>query len=459
MNPNVEDDDEEAYSRSNSSSDDDDEAPILVELHSPFDDSPRQQSAPSIEAPPPPCPVTILSGFLGAGKTTLIQYILQSPDHGKRIAIIENEFGGGGDDGGAPLSVESLIARDGLRPENESSLQNLIELPNGCVCCTVKDSLVVALENLLDRRSDLDYILIECSGMANPGPIAALFWLDDALHSRLKLDGIVTLIDAANIHRQLHQTMEASQQIAYADRILLNKVDLVADGANGVDHLLRLIRRINLTAPIQQTRYASVPDLTWILDAKCFDLERAQNTSIALLGEHHDHESESNNSCEVCCSHQHTAAVSTITLTTPESLRLNMIHQWMAALLWPNQDERDQVLRALVESNDETLARQQHRPEDNDEQQQIYRIKGVVSIRHDLTLVDDDDAFFCDADGVDRRQYIVQVVHDLWEIHPSTTLQWNDDGDKVRYSKLVVIGRNLNETELRTGFDECQSGV
>ena len=99
----------------------------------------------------PPCPVTILSGFLGSGKTTLIQYILKSPDHGKRIAVIENEYGDG-------LQVESMIARDGVGNDN---LQDLIELPNGCICCTVKDSLVSTLENLLDKRQDLDYILIE----------------------------------------------------------------------------------------------------------------------------------------------------------------------------------------------------------------------------------------------------------------------------------------------------------
>jgi G3E family GTPase len=136
---------------------------------------------------------------LGSGKTTLIQCILKSPNHGKRIAVIENEFGEG-------LAVESLIAQDGLDDQTNASLLDLIELPNGCICCTVKDSLVAALELLLEKRLDLDYILIEASGMANPGAIASVFWLDDALESRLQLDGIVTLVDAYHIVGQLQHT-------------------------------------------------------------------------------------------------------------------------------------------------------------------------------------------------------------------------------------------------------------
>ena len=171
----------------------------------------------------PPVPVTILAGFLGSGKTTLVRHILSSPDHGYRIAVIENEFGGGDDGGGdaerAGLSVETLIARDGL---TGSSLTDLIELANGCVCCTVKGSMVTALEELLTRRSDLDYIIIEASGMADPGPVASVFWLDGELGSRIRLDGVVVCVDAANIVRQLGETSaksgggeEAARQIAW----------------------------------------------------------------------------------------------------------------------------------------------------------------------------------------------------------------------------------------------------
>jgi hypothetical protein len=150
----------------------DDEAPILVNLgrkntaNEAEGGSPRISNQPqadgaTVDETLPPCPVTILSGFLGSGKTTLIQYILKSPEHKKRIAVIENEFGDG-------LNIESMIAKDGLDP-NQSNLTDLVELPNGCVCCTVKDSLVATLEALITKRKDLDYILIEASGMANPG--------------------------------------------------------------------------------------------------------------------------------------------------------------------------------------------------------------------------------------------------------------------------------------------------
>jgi G3E family GTPase len=235
-----------------------------------------QQVLPSESPSLQPCPVTILSGFLGAGKTTLVQYILQSPDHGKRIAVIENEYGGSNDNNSvnnfnnnsnAALSIESIIARDGLTSD---SLQDLIELPNGCTCCTVKDSLILTLEQLLNKRSDLDYILIECSGMANPGPIAAMFWLDAALESRLRLDGIVTVVDAVNIEHQLREAIEASQQIAYADRILLNKVDLLENISEDMDasvaRLSNMIHQIHPTAAIRSTSFSAVPDLDWMPD-------------------------------------------------------------------------------------------------------------------------------------------------------------------------------------------------
>ncbi|GKY91546.1 hypothetical protein MPSEU_000126500 [Mayamaea pseudoterrestris] len=287
----------------------------------------------------PPCPVTILSGFLGSGKTTLISYILKSPDHGKRIAVIENEFGDG-------LDVESMIARDGS--QNNASLQELIELPNGCVCCTVKDSLVSCLENLITKRKDLDYILIECSGMANPGPIASLFWLDDALESRLRLDGIVTLVDAKHIKQQLQETEEAAQQIAFADRVLLNKTDLV----ESTSEVRVAIEKIHPTANIKETTYSQVPDLDWILDANCYSadrLEELERASGALHagqhhgsnGHHHSHDHD-DAACSICMTHghRHTSDISTISLVESGTIVLIRLDRWLGSILWPNQDEQ-----------------------------------------------------------------------------------------------------------------------
>jgi len=434
----------------------------------------------------PPCPVTILSGFLGAGKTTLIQYILRSPDHGKRIAVIENEFANSSEG----LQVESLIARDGL-DETNNNLQDLIELPNGCICCTVKDSLVVTLENLLEKRRDLDYILIECSGLANPGPIAATFWLDDALESRLRLDGIVTLVDAVNISHQLTTTIEASQQIAYADRILLNKIDLLSDedGTNDsrrVDEIRRLIFTIHPTAQIQTTTFSAVPDLNWILDAGCFDAERAQTVAANNVPEsdtnndsdpheHHDHshDHDPHESCDQCLTHSHTSGVSTVSLIVNGSVALDQIHHWLASILWPNQDEQDRVLRALVErdpsSTADDTAAAAHPPAASihdsattttaTEEQQIFRIKGILSVQYNLDDVDDKTAseWIDKSTGLDQRRHIVQAVHDIWDIYPATGAFFKPSEE--RSSKLVIIGRNLQAVELQAAFEACLVAV
>ena len=421
--------------------DENEEAPDLVVIEK--DDSPPIIS---------PCPVTILSGFLGAGKTTLIQYILQSPDHGKRIAVIENEFGEG-------LNIESMIAKDG---SSGTSLQDFIELPNGCVCCTVKDDLITTLETLLERRQELDYILIEASGMANPGPIASLFWLDDALESRLKLDGIVVLVDSYHILEQLHTTVEAAQQIAYADRILLNKVDLVED----ISPMVAAIRRINQIVPIQQSRFSQVPNLEWILDANCFDASGRTNEIEALTATTKHACTDLN--CQDCDlqrdlflpssmrQHHHTSNVRTLALVKAGSIDLQKMNKWLASLLWPNQDEHDKVLRARLENSNTT--KNAHQSIASNEMH-LFRIKGILSIYHVDIIEEDRD--FVDDNGVDIRRYIVQAVNDLWEIHPgSRCLRWDqiiqgEGTPEGRCCKLVLIGRFLQDEQLTKCFESC----
>lgn len=438
----------------------------------------------------PPCPVTILSGFLGSGKTTLVQYILQSPDHGKRIAVIENEFGEG-------LAIESMIARDGLDPSS-TSLQDLIELPNGCICCTVKDSLVATLELLLDRRRDLDYILIEASGMANPGPIASVFWLDGALESRLKLDGIVTVVDGVNILEQLESTEEAAQQIAYADRIVLNKVDLLegvgTDRSEGevsqattrvLDKLSKVeqkLRTIHPTAPILRTSYSKVPDLGWILNADCFggdsrleELETIWNKSPDAghdpLDHDHSHHHDHHGDDKVCADcynlpptqHRHTDSITMIALRHAGSVDLTRLNSWLADILWPHQDESDAVLTAMLHQSIPS-PRHRHRGDT----QKIFRIKGIVSATYqdeeDVGKLDElgnelsfREAYRENNTGLDRRRFIVQAVHDLWEVCPaSDDLMFKQDED--REGKVVIIGRFLKEMDLRHGFNACFLG-
>lgn len=453
----------------------------LLQNNNSFDD-PVISAAQSTSSPlPPPCPVTILTGFLGAGKTTLVQYILQSPYHGKRIAVIENEFGGdknnisdGTKTTSSALSIESMIARDGLTSE---SLQEFIELPNGCICCTVKDSLVLTLEQLLDKRSDLDYILIECSGLANPGPIASIFWLDDALESRLRLDGIVTLVDAYRIEQQLTETVEASQQIAYADRILLNKIDLLSPNKSGngnktendedaaVQRLCAVIRGIHPTAAIQTTSYSAVPDLDWILDAGCFDVARTKEIMDwnILPNKNAFLQASSGNPDELICSpcessesqrHTHTSAVSTVSLYISGSVYIHKVHQWLATLLEHNDS---------LEAENSTAIDTKIAGSNTDQKQQIFRLKGILSVWRSDDTEGEKLRIATENDGqdetrhLDSRRFIVQGVYDLYDIYPCTSvdLHWNDSCPEERCCKMIVIGRNLDAASLQSGFEKA----
>ena len=161
-------------------------------------------------------PVTVLTGFLGAGKTTLLNHILTA-QHGKRIAVIENEFG--------EIGVDSELV---IGAEEE-----LFETNNGCICCKVRGDLIRILGNLMKRRHRFDYVLIETTGMADPGPVAQTFYVDEELHAKLRLDGIVTVVDAYHVWQHIDSSNEVREQIAFADVMLLNKIDLVAARGTG----------------------------------------------------------------------------------------------------------------------------------------------------------------------------------------------------------------------------------
>ncbi|KAL7530115.1 hypothetical protein ACHAXR_003316, partial [Thalassiosira sp. AJA248-18] len=395
------------------------------------------------------------------------------------------------------------------------------------VCCTVKDSLVETLENLLSKRTDLDYIIIEASGMADPGPVASIFWLDEALESRIRLDGIVTCVDAKNIHYQLESTSsakvvvgrsiednsmqdgggdEAARQIAFADRIIVNKVDLLqaleGENATTIDAVLQEIKSINPTAPIKTTTYSKIEELNWILDAKCFDSERAKDVEAAfqqsidnnMLMQNLNNMKCNNPSCTVdharkdamcgLCSesppssdgHQHTSAVGTIALFGRGSVDLHKINSWLASILWPDQDESDKVLRARLEEdllsqkvegkNAKGALSNIYNPSSSEKgKQKIYRIKGILSVGHAVdemgeTIPNDwvDDGLAAGLvspdDLLDRRRFIVQAVNDLWDVHPaSQNLCW--DANETRCCKIVVIGRWLDESHLQEGFRDC----
>ena len=200
-------------------------------------------------------PVTVLTGFLGSGKTTLLNRIL-SEQHGKRIAVIENEFGE------VAVDHELVIGAQ----------EEIFETANGCICCTVRGDLIRVLNQLRKRRDRFDYILIETTGLADPGPVAQTFFIDEDLREDFGLDAIVTLVDVAHISDQLLTVAAAADQIGFADVLLLNKTDLVS--APQLARVEQQIRAINATARVVRTHKAQLP-LEQVLDLGAFDLERA----------------------------------------------------------------------------------------------------------------------------------------------------------------------------------------
>jgi G3E family GTPase len=208
-------------------------------------------------------PVTVLTGFLGAGKTTLLNRIL-SENHGKRIAVIENEFGEVGVDHQLVIGAE----------------EEIFETSNGCICCTVRGDLIRVLNQLLKRRERFDYVLIETTGMADPGPVAQTFFLDDDLKAQFTIDAIVTLVDAKHFEQHLKDMKEPAIQVGFADVVLLNKTDLVTEP--DLVRIEREIRAINGTAKVLRARDAAVP-IDAVLGLGAFDLERALATDKSFL--------------------------------------------------------------------------------------------------------------------------------------------------------------------------------
>jgi len=198
-------------------------------------------------------PVTVITGFLGSGKTTLLNYIL-TKEHGKRIAVIENEFGEIG------IDNELVIGAD----------EEIFEMSNGCICCTVRGDLIRVLGNLMKRKDKFDYILIETTGLADPSPVAQTFFVDDDTKESFDLDAIVTVVDARHVWQHIDESRECQEQIAFADIILLNKTDLVTPA--DLEKLEQKIYAMNSTVKIYQT-YKSEIQIDKILNVKSFDLK------------------------------------------------------------------------------------------------------------------------------------------------------------------------------------------
>jgi G3E family GTPase len=334
-------------------------------------------------------PVTILTGFLGAGKTTLLNYILKQ-NHGRKIAVIENEFGEVGIDGDLVLSSET---------------EEIYEMVNGCVCCTaeVREDLVRIVRELVARPVRLDHILIETSGLADPYPVAQSFFINDPIADEVELDAIVTMVDARHIAQHLHDLQldgvdnQAVDQIVCADRIVINKVDLVSD--DEVATLSKTIRGLNATADLVTSSYAEI-DLSKILGIGAFE----SSQKLMEIGADHDHHADGHQHDHDEPDHEHDPSVTSVGIAVEGAVNLGDFHRWITSLRTEQADN-------------------------------LYRMKGV------LAVADQD------------QRYVLQGVHSLVEFRAATP--W---GAEPRTSKIVFIGRDLDRAALNQGFAACLAG-
>ena len=245
-------------------------------------------------------PVTILTGYLGAGKTTLLNRIL-TENHGQKYAVIINEFGELG------IDEQLVISAD----------EEIFEMNNGCICCTVRGDLIRVIGGLLKRSQKLDGIIVETTGLADPAPVAQTFFADEEVQSRTRLDTIITLVDAKNVITQLDQGREAAEQIAFADLLILNKTDLVT--AEEVEAVQSRIRSINRFAELIRSVESEVP-LKKILNRQSFELERMIEIApdfLAPEGHHHHHDSD----------------IQSVSMTLPGEIELDDFEDWMSFIL------------------------------------------------------------------------------------------------------------------------------
>ncbi|MEU5845319.1 CobW family GTP-binding protein [Saccharopolyspora shandongensis] len=249
-------------------------------------------------------PVTVLTGFLGSGKTTLLNRIL-TENHGMRIAVIENEFGEIGIDDGLVLDAE----------------EEVFEMNNGCICCTVRGDLIRILGALLKRKDRFDAILIETTGLADPAPVAQTFFVDDTLRTQLRLDAIVTVVDAKHIVQHLDDEKpegaenEAVEQLAFADRVVLNKIDLV--DAEEIDEVQRRIRGINAGVRILPARHGDV-ELREVLGVHAFDLDKILADEPEFLQD---------------TDHQHDLTVTSVGIEADGAVNVEKLNEWLGVLL------------------------------------------------------------------------------------------------------------------------------
>jgi G3E family GTPase len=311
-------------------------------------------------------PVTVLTGYLGAGKTTLLNRIL-TQEHGQKIAVIVNEFG--------EIGIDNQLIVD--------ADEEIFEMNNGCICCTVRGDLIRIISNLMRRRDKFDRLVIETTGLADPAPVIQTFFVDEDVQNQTHLDAVVTVVDAKHIS-QHWDADEAVEQIAFADVILLNKTDLVT--TEELNILEQRIRQINGMAKIERTQNAEV-DLDRVLGINAFNLDRALEIDPQFLGEE---------------AHVHDETVGSIAITLDGSINVEKLNTWMSELL-------------------------------RTQGQNIFRMKGILNITND------------------EHRFVFQGVHMIFDGRQDRP--WK--ASEVRNNQLVFIGRNLDETQLKSAFMAC----
>ncbi|KAF8942791.1 COBW domain-containing protein 1 [Haplosporangium gracile] len=411
----------------------DEEIPDLVETLVDSTVTKREDANINNDSSPPTkkIPITIITGFLGSGKSTLLDYIL-TEKHDFKVAVILNEFG---DTGGIDQAMNVGMGGE--------VVEEWLELKNGCLCCTVKDNGVMAIENLMKKKGKFDYILLETTGLADPGPIASIFWMDDNLGCDIYLDGIVTLVDSRNVRKELSTKKddgslnETAKQIAMADRLILNKTDLIT--SQEADQLEEDCRAMNGVAQIVRTQHSRV-DLNFVLDIAAFDAVRAKeleqaDAALKKQQDSHDHD-DSNHVHGEGCGHYHnkddtTTAPSrhldqsikttTLTFNTP-ALDQKLFEHWLQILLWEHQIPEADI---VVDQRTEPTTSQQHSKLD------ILRVKGI----------------FKPLDRPAGTKVVIQGVQELYDIKEAVYSGTGQE-DLENAGKIVFIGRGLDNQRL-----------
>ena len=336
-------------------------------------------------------PVTVLTGYLGAGKTTLLNRILSEP-HGRKFAVIVNEFGEIG------IDNDLVVGAD----------EEVFEMNNGCICCTVRGDLVRIIDGLMRRKGKFDAIIVETTGLADPAPVAQTFFVDEGVGRRTKLDAVVTVADARWLTDRLKDAPEAKNQIAFADVILINKTDLVS--AADLGELEARIRGINPYARLHKTERCAVP-LPEVLGRNAFDLDRILDLEPEFLEtDHHhhghdhghDHDGHAHQHHGDVLKHYHDEEMQSLSLKADAPLDPDKFFPWVQTLV-------------------------------QEEGQNILRCKGILSFKDD------------------PKRFVFQGVHMI--LDGDHQREWKND--EPRSSRIVFIGRKLPEESIRTGFESC----